>query len=37
MSALAVWASANTDPVVPIMRTAQTLKMLNRQGEATCW
>jgi hypothetical protein len=36
-SALAVWASANSDLVVPIVRAAQTLKTLNRQGEATCW
>jgi hypothetical protein len=36
-STLAAWASANPDLVVPIVRAAQTLKTLNRQGEATCW
>jgi hypothetical protein len=36
-SELAVWASANSDLVSPIVRAAQSLKTLNRQGEATCW
>jgi hypothetical protein len=36
-SELAVWASANSDLVAPIVRAAQSLKTLNRQGEATCW
>jgi hypothetical protein len=36
-SELAVWASANSDLVAPIVRAAQTLKTLNRQSEATCW
>jgi hypothetical protein len=36
-SALAAWASGNSDLVVPIVRAAQTLKTLNRQGEVTCW
>jgi hypothetical protein len=36
-SDLAAWASANSDLVAPIMRAAQTLKALNRQGEAACW
>jgi hypothetical protein len=36
-SELAAWASANSDLVVPIVRAAQSLKTLNRQGEATCW
>jgi hypothetical protein len=34
---LAVWASANSDLVSPIVRAAQSLKTLNRQAEATCW
>jgi hypothetical protein len=36
-SELAAWASANADLVSPIVRAAQSLKTLNRQGEATCW
>jgi hypothetical protein len=36
-SALAVWASANSELLVPIVRAAQTLKTFNHQGEATCW
>ena len=36
-SELAVWASANSDLVAPIVRAAQSLKTLSRQGEAACW